>query len=91
MTQTSQHFEAQITHTARLDYLLYLPAGYEDDPEQRWPLILFLHGAGERGSDLELVRLHGIPYKLENGEDLPFIVVSPQCLASRTGCCTPKR
>lgn len=81
MTQTSQHFEAEITQTARLDYLLHLPPGYDDDSAQRWPLILFLHGSGERGSDLELVKQHGIPKNLENGQELPFIVVSPQCPA----------
>jgi predicted peptidase len=81
MTQTPQHFEADITKTVQLDYLLYLPSGYDADSSQRWPLILFLHGSGERGSDLELVKLYGIPKNLEMGDDLPFIVVSPQCPA----------
>src|SRR5262249_29883760 len=79
MTQIQQHFEGQITQTVRLDYLLYLPNGYENDPAQSWPLVLFLHDAGGQGSDLELVKRGGIPYLLENGHDLPFIVVSPQC------------
>jgi predicted peptidase len=79
MTQISEHFEAQITQTVRLDYLLYFPPGYESDVNQRFPLILFLHGAGERGNDLELVKLYGLPHHLETGHDLPFIVVSPQC------------
>jgi predicted peptidase len=82
MTQIPRHFEAQITQTAQLDYLLYLPPGYSNDLVQRWPLILFLHGAGERGSDLELVKQAGIPHNLEVGHDLPFIVVSPQCPAA---------
>ena len=45
-------------------------------------MILFLHGFGERGdslTDLQRVKLHGIPHVLESGKDLPFIVVSPQC------------
>lgn len=81
MTQTSQHFEAQVTQTVRLDYLLYLPPGYEDEPTQHWPLILFLHSAGARGNNLELVRRNGIAHHLESGHDLPFIVASPQCPA----------
>jgi predicted peptidase len=81
MSQTPQHFEADVTKTVQLDYLLYLPSGYDADSSQRWPLILFLHGSGERGSDLDLVKLYGIPKNLEMGDDLPFIVVSPQCLA----------
>src|SRR5215207_2176143 len=79
MTQTSQHFEAQITRTVRLNYLLYLPPNYDDDPHQRFPIILYLHSAGGRGSDLALVRQNGIAQNLENGQHLPFIVVSPQC------------
>jgi predicted peptidase len=62
-----------------LSYLLYLPRGYGSRPEQRWPLILFLHGAGERGDDLGLVKKHGIPKIVEERDDLPFIAVSPQC------------
>lgn len=81
MTQIPRHFEAQITQTVQLDYLLYLPPGYGDDPDERLPVILFLHSAGARGSDVEMVRLNGIPQILESGHDLPFIVVSPQCPA----------
>lgn len=81
MSQTSQRFEAQIALTARLDYLLYLPPNYDAQTEQQFPLILFLHGSGERGSDLNRVKLHGIPEILETGRDLPFIIVSPQCPA----------
>jgi len=81
LTQTSRHFEAQVTETVRLDYLLYLPPNYEDNPSERFPLILHLHSAGGRGTDLDLVRQNGIAQKLENGEQLPFIVVSPQCPA----------
>ena len=40
-------------------YWLYLPRGYEDDPARQWPVILFLHGGGERGDDLDLVMKHG--------------------------------
>jgi predicted peptidase len=79
MTQLPQHFEAQITRMAQLDYLLYLPSDYSNDSTQHWPLILFLHGAGGRGRDLELVKREGIPHYLDMGHDVPFIVVSPQC------------
>lgn len=59
-------------------YLLYLPPGYEDS-DGNWPTIVFLHGSGERGSDLERVKVHGPPKLIERGEQLPFIVVAPQC------------
>ncbi len=70
--------ERQITRSIRLPYLLHLPRDYEADPERRRPMILFLHGAGERGDDLEQVKVHGIP-KVAEALDLPFIAVSPQC------------
>jgi len=42
-------------------------------------MILYLHGAGERGDDLEKVKAHGPPKMIENGKSFPFIIVSPQC------------
>lgn len=70
--------------TVRLNYLLYLPEGYEQDKDKKWPLILFLHGAGERGDDLEKVKIHGPPKLVEQKNrpfEFPFILVSPQCPA----------
>jgi len=61
----------------RMGYLLYLPPDYEK--RDRWPLLLFLHGSGERGDDLELVKRHGPPKLIAAGKQFPFIVLSPQC------------
>lgn len=80
MTQSPKSFEAQITRTVHLNYLLYLPPGYGEG-DARWPLLMFLHGMGERGNDLELVKTHGPPMLIEQGQDFEFIVVSPQCPA----------
>ncbi len=63
----------------QMNYLLYLPQDYENRPA--WPLVLFLHGSGERGDDLELVKVHGPPKLISQGKHFPFIVVSPQCPA----------
>ena len=65
----------------QMGYLLYLPKGYEK--QKSWPLMLFLHGAGERGDDLKLVKKHGPPKLIAKGKDFPFIVVSPQCQKER--------
>lgn len=78
MSQQARTFEVQITKTVCLNYLLYLPKDYGVDPQKKWPLIFFLHGAGERGDDLELVKLHGVPKVVDQREDFPFVVVSPQ-------------
>ena len=71
--------EGMFEHTVRLQYLLFLPQGYGADRDQKWPLILFLHGMGERGDDLELVKIHGIRKIVERQPDFPFVALSPQC------------
>ncbi len=75
--QHDQLFEKTLSQTLTMKYLLYLPADY-DKSDAEWPLILFLHGAGERGDDLRQLEKHGPP-KIVMQKDMPFIVVSPQC------------
>lgn len=70
--QTSEQYNLPI------NYLLYLPKGYDADTAQRWPLMIFLHGSGESGSDIEKVKTHGPPKLIEAGKQFPCIVVSPQ-------------
>ena len=77
-SQLEKFFEKEITVTAAYKYLLALPEGY-DTGTQRWPLILFLHGAGESGKVLAKVKVHGPPKMIEEKtRDYPCIVVSPQ-------------
>ncbi|MDP8243218.1 MAG: prolyl oligopeptidase family serine peptidase [Candidatus Hinthialibacter antarcticus] len=68
------------------NYLLHLPASYDENNPP--PFILFLHGAGERGSNLSSVAVHGPPKLTTNvrylerrfeWSEFPFVVVSPQC------------
>ncbi len=77
--QSPQRFEARIVRHVSYRYLLYLPKTYSADSGRRWPLLLFLHGSGERGDDLEKVKVHGLPGRLDALADFPFVVVSPQC------------
>ena len=65
--------------TFQMEYLIFLPESYAQSTNQKFPLILFLHGAGERGSNLDSVKRHGIPKIVETNPDFPFIAVSPQC------------
>lgn len=65
----------------KLNYLLYLPKDYNED--KAWPLMVFLHGAGERGNNLEQLKLHGPPKLIAEGQDFEFIIVSPQCPADK--------
>ncbi len=71
------------TVTTRVHFLLYLPGDYGKDPQKKWPLILFLHGSGNIGSDLEQLRTAALPYNLDRQTDFPFIVISPQLPATQ--------
>jgi predicted peptidase len=63
-----------------IDYLIYLPPGYNQN--KKWPLVVHLHGAGERGQDLGIVRRVGVPKQIEQGIKFDFIAISPQCPAN---------
>ena len=78
------------TYTAErptLPYAVYLPEGYETDPEKEWPLVIFLHGAGERGNDLQAVYRHGPLREVREGRQFPFIVIAPQIEAPHYWAC----
>ncbi len=66
------------TETAAGQAHVSLPTDYDADADRTWPLLLFLHGAGERGDSLEAVTIHGPVKERRTGRDLPFIIVSPQ-------------
>lgn len=59
-------------------YVKYLPKDFDEN--KKYPLVLFLHGAGERGDDLDLASRHGfMKHVRESGKEYPFIYVAPQC------------
>lgn len=76
--QVAKSMTRKVTKTVTLNYLLALPDGYAKSKE-KFPLVLFLHGAGERGVDLEKVKIHGPTKEVANGRKFPFILVAPQC------------
>ena len=77
--QTQESITVQKTREYKARFLLYLPEGYRDKLDIKWPLLIFLHGAGERGDDLNKVKVHGPPKLIEKGKKFPFVVISPQC------------
>jgi predicted peptidase len=78
MSQIKKSFERKVIKRVTSRYLLFLPSDYGRS-KKRWPLILFLHGSGERGSDLDALKRHGLPKIVATSPEFPFIVVSPQC------------
>jgi predicted peptidase len=79
MPQTAHTFA--FTPSVSYPYLRYLPESYGRQPARRWPLIIFLHGSGERGDDPSLLKRFALPQWLETQPDFPAVVVSPQCPA----------
>ncbi len=64
------------------EYFVYLPKGYHTEPDKIWPVMLFLHGTGERGNgldELDYVMIHGpLSEAWVQKRDLPFIIIVPQ-------------
>jgi predicted peptidase len=62
-------------------YVVYVPYEWSDD--NTWPVVLFLHGAGERGSDGLKQTNVGLPAAIRrHPERFPAVVVMPQCLSN---------
>ena len=81
--QHPQAYQAKVTRVVSGKFLLFLPAGYKAHGKTRYPLLIFLHGSGEAGDDLEKVKVHGPPNFVSSRPDFPFIVASPQSSSSR--------
>jgi predicted peptidase len=81
--QKPREFLATRTLESHFQCQVFLPADYRRDTTPSWPLLLFLHGAGERGNAIERVTVHGPPKIAPSQPGFPFVVVSPQCPEGR--------
>jgi len=74
-------YQSDVDNSQR-EYFVYLPRGYHSKPNKKWPVMLFLHGNGERGNgqdELDFVLMQGPLYEAwVQKKDLPFIIISPQ-------------
>ena len=85
--RTGQHAYQVEVDGETVRFLLYFPESYPKHGEERkYPLILFLHGSGQGGSQLERVAAGGLPQRLPGEPEFPFIVVSPQLPNLPQGC-----
>ncbi|MDB6128985.1 MAG: phospholipase/carboxylesterase [Verrucomicrobiales bacterium] len=82
--QTAHEFEFKGQPPVRYEYLAYLPARVKVHPKAKYPAIIFLHGSGERGTNVWLVARHGPPKIVTDKPDFDFIVISPQCPPGKT-------
>lgn len=67
-----------ISNTDTINYLIYFPEDYKIDSSFNYPLVLSLHGGGESGRDINILRTAGIPKLIEEGRKYPFILLAPQ-------------
>lgn len=72
-------FSGRFSYDVSLRFLIHLPVVEPVTPEQQFPLILFLHGAGERGDNLNVLRDLGPLGYAARTSNFPFIVLAPQC------------
>lgn len=75
--ESAQTFAGVISKRVSLRYLIWLPPA-ASRPAAGWPLLIFLHGSGERGNELAKVKLHGPPKYAAAGAVFPFVLVAPQ-------------
>lgn len=72
--EVSGKIQVEIVQKKELGYALHIPA----DSKGKKPLIVFLHGSGEKGTNIELVKVHG-PFKYLKTHELDAYVLAPQC------------
>ena len=75
----SQDLDLGVTVRTAYRYRLYEPARLASADAPDRPIVIFLHGMGERGDDLRLLERHGLPKLVAAGRSFPFLIISPQC------------
>jgi predicted peptidase len=69
-----------ISNYQKIKYVIRYPDGYEKG--KIYPVLIYLHGAGGRGENIDVIRNHKVILLTEKHENFPFITVAPQCYAN---------
>ena len=67
------------TKKVRYNYLTFLPENYDSLQHQLYPVIFYLHGRSVSGTNINRIKRYGLPFFLDRGKKMDFIVVAPQC------------
>ncbi|BFP42711.1 alpha/beta fold hydrolase [Flavobacteriaceae bacterium GF1] len=74
LIEGEQHIRVEET----LQYYLFYPPGYFEGEEATYGILLFLHGGGEAGGELDALQKNGPPKMMAEGYPFPFLVLAPQ-------------
>lgn len=72
----------KVTDSKGYKTLVLVPSNTSETVNGKYPAILFLHGIGESGNDLDMLKQKGFPRVLEGDQQFPFIFIMPQCPSS---------
>lgn len=70
--------EQETVTTEKFSYYLYYPKDYDLKVNEKFPLLLFLHGGGESGENLKEIKRNGPPKLIAEGKEFPFLILAPQ-------------
>lgn len=70
--------EIETVTTELLSYYLYYPEDYEVKEDEKFPILLFLHGGGDAGGSLDEIKRSGPPKLITDGKEFPFLILIPQ-------------
>jgi pimeloyl-ACP methyl ester carboxylesterase len=79
LDSTFDHGMNQHPRKVSYRYATYLPRDYDANASRKWPLVIYLHGGSDRGTDLKKVYSSGIPDQVYRGREFPFVMLAPQC------------
>jgi predicted peptidase len=82
------HFKSAAYQNAELRFLLYDIKDHV--PDKAYPLMVYLHGSNATGENLSMVKTDGIPKIIEDGKELPFVVIAPQLPSGMAGRWPPE-
>jgi poly(3-hydroxybutyrate) depolymerase len=81
--RVGQHAYSAVVDGSTVNYLLFLPETYGQDPDKRWPLMVSLHGSDLVGDNPGMLTAYGPPAIVEDVPAYPFVLLSPQSTNDR--------
>ena len=78
MQSKDESYSTTVQTEVSIRYRTYFPKDYSEDGPA-FPMLYFMHGSGERGTDLDILEWQTLPRFIKEGLEMPFVIVCPQC------------